>query len=311
MPQSSFTAARPVAAQPLTLAQGRLAALSWGRTNAPTWLALHGWLDNAASFSRLAPRLVEALDIRIVAVDFRGHGHSSHAPVGADYALCDYALWDYALWDYCNDVLDAMESLGLEQTSLLAHSMGAAVACLLAAALPERVERLTLIDGLGALNTPVEETASQLRKGLNAYRRPLSRAPRYPDIESAVAARVAGGVTPVDSITATPLVERNTQPTADGHVQMRTDSRLLKPSLVRFTPEQVLALLADISAPVLLIEGEQGILGERDWAAQARQAVNALTRHVLSGGHHLHLEPRAVEKVALVIGGHWGKADPA
>lgn len=301
MPQSSFTAARAVAAQPLTLAQGRLAALSWGRTDAPTWLALHGWLDNAASFSRLAPRLVEALDIRIVAVDFRGHGHSAHAPVGADYAL----------WDYCNDVLDVMESLGLEQTSLLAHSMGAAVACLLAAALPERVERLTLIDGLGALNTPVEETASQLRKGLNAYRRPLSRAPRYPDIESAVAARVAGGVTPVDSITATPLVERNTQPTADGHVQMRTDSRLLKPSLVRFTPEQVLALLAEINAPVLLIEGEQGILGERAWAVQARQAVNALTRHVLSGGHHLHLEPRAVDKVASVIGGHWGKAATA
>ena len=70
-----------------------------------------------------------------------------------------------------------------------------------------------------------------------------------------MAARVAGGVTPLDSITATPLVERNTQATADGKVQMRTDSRLLKPSLVRFTPQQVLAVLAEIQAPVLLIEG--------------------------------------------------------
>jgi len=298
VPQSTPTAARSVAPQPLSLANGRLAALSWGRVDAPTWLALHGWLDNAASFTRLAPLLVEALDIRIVALDFRGHGHSAHVPVGADYAL----------WDYCHDVLDAMESLGLEQTSLLAHSMGAAVSCLLAASMPERVERLTLIDGLGALNTPVEEAASQLRKGLIAYRRPLSRAPRYPDIESAVAARVAGGVTPVDSITATPLVERNTQSTADGHVQMRTDSRLLKPSLVRFTPEQVISLLAEINAPVLLIEGEQGILGKRAWAVQARQAVKELTRHVLNGGHHLHLEPRAVAQVALVIGEHWGKS---
>ena len=278
-----------VAPKPLSLAQGRLGALSWGRSDAPTWLALHGWLDNAASFTRLAPLLVEALD-------FRGHGHSAHAPQGGDYAL----------WDYCHDVLDAMESLGLEQTSLLAHSMGAAVACLLAASLPERVERLTLIDGLGALNTPSEETASQLRKGLTAYRRPLSRAPRYPDLETAVAARVAGGVTPLDSITATPLVERNTQPTADGHVQMRTDSRLLKPSLVRFTPQQVLSLLAEINAPLLLIEGEQGILGDRQWAQEARQAVKGLTRKVLKGGHHLHLEPRAVSQVASVIGAHWG-----
>lgn len=299
MSHTNPTAVRAFAPQPLLLAQGRLAALSWGRADAPTWLALHGWLDNAASFSRLAPLLVEALDIRIVALDFRGHGHSTHAPAGTDYAL----------WDYCHDVLDAMETLGIAQANLLAHSMGAAVSCLLAAALPERVARLTLIDGLGALNTPVEETSSQLRKGLTAYRRPLSRAPRYPDIESAVAARVAGGVTTVDSITATPLVERNTQPTADGHVQMRTDSRLLKPSLVRFTPEQVLSLLAAIQAPVLLIEGEDGILGERSSAVQARQAVQGLTREVLSGGHHLHLEPRAVAQVAAVIVHHWGSVE--
>ncbi|HAA45897.1 MAG: alpha/beta hydrolase [Halomonas sp. 54_146] len=299
MPHSDLNVSRGFAPQPLSLAQGRLAALSWGRSDAPTWLALHGWLDNAASFSRLAPLLAEALDIRIVALDFRGHGCSSHAPENTDYAL----------WDYCHDVLDAMDSLGLEQAILLAHSMGAAVACLLAAALPERVKRLTLIDGLGSLNTPVKETASQLRKGLAAHRRPLSRAPRYPDIESAVAARVAGGVTPMDSITATPLVERNTQPTADGHVQMRTDSRLLKPSLVRFTPEQVLSLLAQIHAPILLIEGERGILGERAWAVQLRQAVKTLTRQVLKGGHHLHLEPGAVAQVAAVIVNHWGRAD--
>ncbi|HDZ45824.1 hypothetical protein LCGC14_0191040 [marine sediment metagenome] len=299
MSDTNPTAVRAFAPQPLLLAQGRLAALSWGRADAPTWLALHGWLDNAASFSRLAPLLVEALDIRIVALDFRGHGHSAHAAAGTDYAL----------WDYCYDVLDAMDTLDIEQASLLAHSMGAAVSCLLAAALPERVARLTLIDGLGALNTPVEETASQLRKGLTAYRRPLSRAPRYPDVESAVAARVAGGVTSVDSITATPLVERNTQPTADGHVQMRTDSRLLKPSLVRFTPEQVLSLLAAIQAPVLLIEGEDGILGERSSAVQARQAVQGLTREVLKGGHHLHLEPRAVAQVAAVIVHHWGSVE--
>ncbi|TVP49294.1 MAG: alpha/beta hydrolase [Halomonas sp.] len=296
MPHITSSAARVFASQPLSLAQGRLAALSWGRADAPTWLALHGWLDNAASFSRLAPLLVDALDIRIVALDFRGHGHSSHIAAGSDYAL----------WDYCHDVLDAMEALGLEQASLLAHSMGAAVSCLLAAALPERIKRLTLIDGLGALNTPVEETASQLHKGLTAYRRPISRSPRYPDLESAIAARVAGGVTPVDSITAAPLVERNTQATADGHVQMRTDSRLLKPSLVRFTPEQVLSLLAKIQAPVLLIEGKHGILGERAWAVEARQSVQFLAREVLNGGHHLHLEPRAVSQVASAIIGYWG-----
>lgn len=275
----------------LTLAEGRLAALSWGSEGAPTWLALHGWLDNAASFSRLAPRLVERLGIRIVAIDFSGHGLSRRHPDNIDYAI----------WDYAHDVLDALEALGLERTTLLAHSMGAGVACQVAGALPEYVERLILIDGLGTLATPAEDTAAQLRKGLLGHRRPTSPGPRYADFESAVAARVSGGVTPIDADTAEPLMLRNLDISAQGECRLRTDGRLLRPSLVRFSPEQVLALLAAIEAPVLLIEGDRGILAERHFAKHAREAVSRLQRCVLPGGHHLHLEPAAVDSVADTI----------
>ncbi|AMC99955.1 alpha/beta fold hydrolase [Halomonas chromatireducens] len=273
----------------ISLAGGRLAGLCWGPEEVPTWLALHGWLDNAASFSRLAPLLVRQLGIRIVAIDFSGHGHSQHV------------AGDYALWDYCHDLLDAADELGLEQTTLLAHSMGAVVSCLVAAALPERISRLVLIDGLGALTTPAGDAAQQLRKGLRASRRSLSAPPRYPDVETAVAARVAGGVTPIDAETAAPVVARNLNDEGDGHVRLRTDGRLLWPSPVRLTPEQVLALLGSIQAPVLLIEGESGILGGRESAAAARSAVPTLTRRILPGGHHLHLEPGAVATVAGAI----------
>ncbi len=278
----------------LTLAGGRLAALCWGRTDAPVWLALHGWLDNAASFSRLAPALSERLDIRIVALDFRGHGLSAaNTDAGSDYAL----------WDYCHDVLDAMDELGAASAALMGHSMGAAVACLLAAAFPERFSRLTLIDGLGMLTTPAESTADQLRRGLLAHRMRPSRMPSYPDLASAVAARVAGGVTPIDANTAAPLVARNSRERSDGRITLRTDSRLLKASPVRFTSPQVLALLASIRSPMQLIEGDQGILGERQWAIKARAAVPYLTRCVLPGGHHLHLEPGSVERVVEAVVG--------
>ncbi|SDI67267.1 alpha/beta fold hydrolase [Billgrantia gudaonensis] len=270
----------------LRLAGGRLAALAWGEREAPTWLALHGWLDNAASFSRLAPLLVERLGIRVVAIDFAGHGESAHRN------------GDYALWDYCHDVLDAADELGLERLTLLAHSMGAGVACLTAAALPERVTRLLLIDGLGALTTPAVEVPVQLRKGLSAARRSVSPPPRYPDERMAVAARVAGGVTPIDAETAEPLVRRNLERLPDGHLRLRTDGRLLWPSPLRLTPEQVMAVLGAIRCPTLLIEGENGILGERSAAKAARAAVGGLVRGVLPGGHHLHLEPSSAPMVA-------------
>lgn len=280
-----------LAGSEISLADGRLAGLSWGREDAPTWLALHGWLDNAASFSRLAPRLVERLGIRIVAIDFTGHGRSRHQPPGSDYAI----------WDYLHDVLDALETLGLARAPLLAHSMGAGVACLMAAAMPERVDRLILIDGLGTLSTPVEDTAGQLRKGLLGHRRRVSRTPRYPDRASALGARVRGGVTAIDARTAEPLVARNIECDAQGGYRLRTDSRLLRPSLVRLCPGQVMAILGAIEAPVVLIEGEQGILGERDAAQRARAAVGRLQRCLLPGGHHLHLEPAAVSAVAATI----------
>lgn len=273
-------------------ANGRLAALSWGDRQAPKWLALHGWLDNAASFSRLAPLLVQKLGIRVIAIDFCGHGQSRALP----------GEYDYALWDYCHDVLDVMDELALDSVTLLAHSMGAGVACLLAAALPERFAALRLIDGLGALTTDAQDVPGQLRRSLLAQRRPRRGRPHYNSLQSAVAARVAGGATPVDAETIEPVVQRNLRQAPEGGVTLTSDPRLLRPSPVRLTPDQLMAMLAAIRCPTQLIEGETGILGQRDRAISARAAVPVLQRRVLPGGHHLHLEPTHVSGVAAALG---------
>ena len=53
--------------------RGTIGALRTGRAGAPKLLALHGWLDNAASFLPLLPYLGE---FELVALDLPGHGGS-------------------------------------------------------------------------------------------------------------------------------------------------------------------------------------------------------------------------------------------
>ena len=91
-------------------ASGELAALQWGDAAAPPLLALHGWLDNAASFARLAPLL--ARQRRVIALDLPGHGRSAHMPEPARR---------YHVVDQVDAVLDFADALGFDRFDLLGH----------------------------------------------------------------------------------------------------------------------------------------------------------------------------------------------
>ena len=64
-----------------------LRGIGYGDPSKPMILALHGWLDNAASFAPVAAFLH---DYYIVAIDMTGHGLSSHRSAGAHYHLTDF-----------------------------------------------------------------------------------------------------------------------------------------------------------------------------------------------------------------------------
>ena len=60
--------------------------IEWGNPEGPLIIALHGWLDNALSFSVLAPHLAQ---FRLVALDLSGQGHSDHRSADATYHIWD------------------------------------------------------------------------------------------------------------------------------------------------------------------------------------------------------------------------------
>jgi pimeloyl-ACP methyl ester carboxylesterase len=253
-----------------------LAAQVWGDETLPPLVALHGWLDNAGSFARLAPRL--AARYRVIALDLPGHGHSDHLAAGASYHYLDYV----------QVVLAAADALRLDRYSLLGHSLGAGIAALVAAAAPERIERLLLIEGLGPLGDDGSHTLQRFRDAL-APRGDNGKPLRiFRDVAQAVAARSMASGLPAEL--ARPIVERGLVET-DGGWRWRSDPRLTRPSAVRLAEAQIHALLRGIAAPtvLLLAQPATSYLPSAPMQARAECVTNITVSH-LDGGHHLHLE---------------------
>ena len=261
-----------------------LSGLTWPssseESSRPPAILLHGWLDNAMSFARLAPLLAEKTTVH--AVDMAGHGHSGHRPPG-------YSYW---LMDYVGDLSELVERHFPESEryplDLVGHSLGGIVCALYAAAFPERVRRLVMIDSLGALSRPARETIPQLRRALQK-RRAGSAAPAvYPDVQSAARIR-EGGLSPLSPEAARTLVPRNMRTEAGGFI-WRTDARLRHPTPLMMTEEQVRASLSAIQTPTLFVRAEEGLLVSRSGLDSRADLVPNLETVDVPGGHHCHLD---------------------
>lgn len=261
-----------------------IAALQWGDEGAPPVMALHGWLDNAATFERLAP-LLDGL--HLVALDLPGHGRSGHRPDGGAFSFVDWVPF----------VLAAAEQMGWQRFSLIGHSMGAGIASLIPAVAPELVDRIVLLEGLGPLSTSATRAPEQLSKALLSERRLQDARPRVePDLEAAIDARMKGS--DLDRESTRLLVRRSTEPTEDG-VRFTHDLRLKTKSRWRFTEEQVLAFLAAIKCPVLAVGASNGWRYPDGMLEPRLAAIADVKLAEVEGGHHVHLTNP--ERVAPLI----------
>ena len=238
-------------------------------------LALHGWLDNAASFAPLAP-LLDRLDL--VAMDLPGHGHSEHRHSSARYHFIDYLF----------DVDAALDALGWPDAHLLGHSMGASIGACYAAGAPERVRSLVLLDSIGPLAGEPRQTADRLRRSLAKSRRGTGAPRVYASMDAMVAARRE--VSELSEAAARLLCERSAR-AVDGGCTWRSDPALNWVSSLLMTEEQALDLLGHIEAPVLTMHATP----ESPWFTRERiEARLAAVPHAVnlkvSGHHHFHMD---------------------
>lgn len=133
--------------QKVQVGEVQLAYRVWGEEDAPPAVLLHCLGEDGEDWRGVVGRL--AGSHRVFALDQRGHGHSD---------------WpgEYGFERWRDDAIGFLQALGLEQVTLIGHSLGAVAAMLLAAARPELVDRLVLEEAAPPLPAePPQEVPEQ------------------------------------------------------------------------------------------------------------------------------------------------------
>src|SRR6185503_17115209 len=130
----------------------------------PSCLLLHGIGNYGRYWDFFADAVAGRL--RLIATDARGHGESGKPPDG------------YAPEEFVGDALAVLDALAIERAMVVGHSMGGTHAIRLAAAHPDRIERLVVID---AGPEPMAEGSERAR------RLSLERPERFESADEALA----------------------------------------------------------------------------------------------------------------------------
>ena len=246
--------------------QGRLALIRWGAGE--PFVLLHPLALAGELWTPLALRLADEFDV--IAPDLRGHGSSS---------------WDedsFTIDVLAEDLTHALDSLSLPTVHLLGMSMGGSVAMTFAGRHPHRVRSLVLADTTAWYGPDAPATwAQRARRAASVPRADqlpfqLDRwfSPEFRSTRPEEAERVA------DLFLHTLSGSHAAASTALGHLDARP-------------------LLAEITAPTLVLVGEHDYATPPSMAAALTEGIPNATVQVLPELRHLSLieQPDLVERI--------------
>ena len=259
-------------------------AKRWGQEEGIPTLCLHGFLDNAASFDRLAPKL-HGLDI--VAMDFAGHGWSDHRPLGMPYS----GLSDL------HDILSVADQMEWETFSIIGHSMGAELGAQLAGLYPDRVTALVCLDGFcGTDGAP--QTLAHLSSMVGSANPRLSTLKVFESLDAME--RRLSEATGQSLESARLIVERGHQ-VVTGGFSWRADSRIRSGGPMELTNAQLRALVSATSARTALIIADS----TSEWLKRSLRVLlnpvpSAFEIAHIPSHHHFHMHEEHVQLAQMI-----------
>lgn len=247
----------------------------------PPLLLIHGLFDSLESWQKLIPLLSDRF--KIYAIDLPAFGKS---PLPSS--------WKESISGMIKAVVTFLNEKEIRHVSLLGNSMGGGLALGVAGALPERIDRIVLMNPYGLPSLPLAAKAAQgcITGSFLPYllRRSALR-------------RCAKGILTRSiynrNLVTDPLIERVIQPFST--VRLRKNLFRFLRGISAEEMRSIDARLPTIAHPVLIIWGEKdGWLSDAHWERLQERLQNGNVIKIPDCGHLPHLEkPQAVAEAAI------------
>lgn len=282
------TAELPAERLTLTLEDGReISALRWGADD-PVVTLVHGAGLNAHTWDNTAL----LLGLPALALDLPGHGDSSWRSDA-----------DYSPHTLAPDVAVALRAWTNRPQVLVGHSLGGLVSAAVAAAHPELVRALLLVDIAPGIDLSAGPSA------LREFYTVTEFASRDEMVDRAMAFGFGGARADTER-----GVFHNSRVTPDGRVQWKHHFAHLAAQTLTASPAPVAPLrddaawadLAALRAPLTLIRADAGYVSEANARAFAERLPDA-TVTIVASGHNV--QENAPAALAELIRSHAGGGD--
>lgn len=253
----------------------RLRYVRHGDPSLPLLVMLHGGAEHSRMWDPLAAAF--AAEWSVVCPDLRGHGDSDWSS-GAGYSTMECVY----------DLHRLLEHLGADRVSLIGHSFGGNVATRFAAIMPERVERLVVIEGLG-LGKGVHPDLVLTGPPSVELRRWLLRqdsAPRrYASVEEA-----ARRLIEVDPLMPTDIAahaaRHGLRELEDGGFAWKYDQAFRSRSREDLLPDELRQLWSAIRCPVLLVHGAESWASHPEEDGRTGYFADVRVASIAGAGHN-------------------------
>jgi pimeloyl-ACP methyl ester carboxylesterase len=265
--------------------------LEWGEPVGEPLVLVHGFLDQAHSWSPFVAALQKLIKqpLWIIAPDCRGHGDSGWVGAGGYYHFPDYVL----------DLDRIVQGLGIKTMKLIGHSMGGTISFLYTGSFPQRVVRLVLIEGIGPPSMAFSDAPARMEKWIaEVNQRGRKHFRQYSSIRAG-AEQLRQTNPRLDAELALHLARSGMKQSSAGKWVWKFDPLHRTTAPQPFYAAQAIEFLRRIACPVLIVDGAESRQIRRHDSKQRLEEIRDRKQVVIeNAGHMVHQDnPLALAKV--------------